>query len=214
MRQRRAVAHKESEWSGLACRRLARGIANPMNQPGARRCGRENGTFPSAAQNKNRLDENAERKIHEHRSGGNWKRHATDRRQPRAHNVSADRRRRNKRADRFADPAHPKKSEHRRTIRVRKKDPPRNRVEKYWDEMVNDDSHNRPFAGGKRSEDLADALMNQQSREQRSAGKAKQPYGYLNFARRFHCFFQTNSGAHESMRLWQHEKPTLGADLR
>jgi hypothetical protein len=39
--------------------------------------------------------------------------------------------------------------------------------------MVNDDSHNRPFAGGEGIEDLADALMNQQSREQRSAGKAK-----------------------------------------
>src|SRR5439155_27216029 len=66
------------------------------------------------------------------------------------------------------------------------KDPPRKRVEKYWDEMVNDDSHNRPFAGGERIEDLADALMNQQSCEQRSSSKAKQPYGYLDFARRFH----------------------------
>jgi hypothetical protein len=41
--------------------------------------------------------------------------------------------------------------------------PPGNRIEKQWNEMVDNDSQNSPFPGGKRFQNLPDALVNQKS---------------------------------------------------
>ncbi len=41
--------------------------------------------------------------------------------------------------------------------------PPGNRIEKQWNEMVDNDSQNSPFPRGKRIQNLPDALVNQKS---------------------------------------------------
>ncbi len=42
--------------------------------------------------------------------------------------------------------------------------PPGDRIEKQWNEMVNNDSQNSPFPRRKRIQDLPDALVNQKER--------------------------------------------------
>jgi hypothetical protein len=52
--------------------------------------------------------------------------------------------------------------------------------------MVNDYCGNSPAGSGKSRADLRQALAKEKDRKKRSSGKAKQPYDYLDFARRFH----------------------------
>jgi hypothetical protein len=47
---------------------------------------------------------------------------------------------------------------------------------------------------------LRQALVKEKDRKKRSSSKAKQPYDYLDFARRFHRV-RDNSSAREKMRL-------------
>ena len=52
--------------------------------------------------------------------------------------------------------------------------------------MVNDYCGNSPACSDKSRADLRQALAKEKDRKKRSSRKAKQPYDYLDFARRFH----------------------------
>jgi hypothetical protein len=52
--------------------------------------------------------------------------------------------------------------------------------------MVSHYCGNSPARSGKSRADLRQALVKEKDRKKRSSSKAKQPYDYLDFARRFH----------------------------
>src|SRR5216110_2337492 len=106
--------------------------------------------------------------------------------------IPANRGGRHKCADRFTYPAHPKQLPQRGTFGLWKKDPPCKRVEKYWDcEMESYDCGNGPTCSSEGCADLWQPLPDEQDREERRSGKAKQPYGHVYFAQCFHPFSET-----------------------
>src|SRR5205807_6866850 len=91
-------------------------------------------------QRKSSLHKNAERNVNHHGACGDRERGAMDRRQTRAHNVAADCGRGHQRADGLANPTHPKELEQWQAIRSWEEDPPGNRIQKYRNEMVDNDA--------------------------------------------------------------------------
>ncbi|KAF5408957.1 MAG: hypothetical protein Udaeo2_08220 [Candidatus Udaeobacter sp.] len=91
-------------------------------------------------QRKSGLHKNAQRNVNHHGACSDRERGAMDRCQTRAHNVAADCGRGHQRADRLTKPTHPKKLEQRQAIRSREQHPPRNRIQKYRNEMVDNDA--------------------------------------------------------------------------
>jgi hypothetical protein len=57
--------------------------------------------------------------------------------------------------------------------------------------MVSHYCGNSPAGSGKSRADLQQALVKEKDRKKRSSSKAEHPYGYLDFARRFHSFSET-----------------------
>jgi hypothetical protein len=140
-----------------------------------------------AEQGEPRLCKNTKCNIDKYRPGCDWQRSATDGGQTRANNIAANRRRRNKCADCFADPTHPKNSSQRETIGLWEKHPPGDGIEKYrHQKMVSDHRRYPPPGCGDRSADLQGAFTDQQRHEERYTREPEQVKGKLNLARSFH----------------------------
>src|SRR5260370_19083473 len=60
--------------------------------------------------------------------------------------------------------------------------------------MVSHYCGNRPARSGKSRADLRQALVKEKDRKKRSSSKAQEPYGYLDFARRFHPLLRPSRG--------------------
>jgi hypothetical protein len=67
--------------------------------------------------------------------------------------------------------------------------------------MVGHYCGNSPACGSEGSADLGRALPDEQDCEKCRSSKTKQPYSYLNFSRRFHRVFESNSSRRKKMRL-------------
>ena len=116
--------------------------------------------------------------------------------------VSADRGGGNERADRLTDPTHPKQLSQRQAIGFWKKNAPRSCIEDDRnDEVINHHCGNGPAGGSEGRADLGRALPDEQNCEECGSSKAKQPYGYLDFSRRVHRVFESNSSGRKKMRL-------------